>query len=69
MGSVGITELIIVLVIVLLVFGPSRLGAIGSSLGKGIRSFRRSIDGEETPPNGEDESNKTDNSEFRSPKG
>jgi sec-independent protein translocase protein TatA len=36
-------ELIIVLIIALLVFGPKRLPDIGRSLGKGMREFRDSI--------------------------
>lgn len=42
-------ELIIVLVIVLVLFGPKRLPEIGSSLGKGIRSFKDSVNGTEKP--------------------
>jgi sec-independent protein translocase protein TatA len=36
----GPTELIVLLVIALLIFGPKRLPAIGNSLGKAIREFR-----------------------------
>lgn len=36
----GATELIIILVIVVLVFGPGRIGKIAGELGKGIKSFR-----------------------------
>lgn len=36
-------ELLIVLVVALVVFGPKRLPEIGSSLGKGIRDFRQSV--------------------------
>jgi len=39
----GTPELIIVLVIILLVFGASRIPEIGAALGKGIRAFRRSV--------------------------
>ena len=46
-GPFGITEILIVLVIVLLIFGAKRLPEIGSSLGKGIRSFKSSVTGEE----------------------
>ncbi len=67
MGSIGITELVIVLVIALLVFGPGRLGSIGSSLGKGIRNFRSSLDGDESSGGGGKESD-SDGSEFRTPK-
>ena len=40
---VGPTELIILLVIVLLIFGAKRLPQIGSSMGRAIRSFQRGL--------------------------
>lgn len=44
-------ELIVILLIVLVLFGPKRLPEIGSSLGKGINGFRRSLSGlDDTPP-------------------
>ena len=50
LGNVGPTELIIVLVIVLIIFGAGKLPEIGTALGKGIRNFKRSNkDEEETP--------------------
>ena len=36
----GVPELLIILVIVVLLFGPGRIGKIAGELGKGIRSFR-----------------------------
>jgi sec-independent protein translocase protein TatA len=39
----GPTELIIILVIVLLLFGPGRIAKIAGELGKGIRSFKDSV--------------------------
>ena len=47
MFDVGIPELLIVLVIVVLVFGPGRLAKTMSEVGKGIRSFRDSFSSEE----------------------
>jgi sec-independent protein translocase protein TatA len=41
--NIGPTELIIVLVIVLLVFGPKRLPGLGRQLGSGMREFKDSI--------------------------
>ena len=38
-------ELLVILVIVLVMFGPRRLPEIGSSLGRGIRGFRDSLNG------------------------
>ncbi len=46
-GQFGIWELILIFAILLIIFGPSRLGDLGSSLGKGISGFRKSLkDGE-----------------------
>ena len=42
-GNLGFMEIMIILVVVLLVFGAKRLPEIGSSMGKGIREFKRSI--------------------------
>ena len=39
-------ELVIVLVIVLLLFGPGRIGKIAAELGRGIRSFRDGLSGQ-----------------------
>lgn len=58
----GAPELLIILVIVLLLFGPGRIGKIAGELGKGIRSFRDGISGEkkegetQAPEKKEDES-------------
>ena len=41
-GSIGIPELLIILVIILLLFGASRLPEIGRGLGKGIKNFKDS---------------------------
>ena len=43
--GIGATELIIVLVIVLVIFGPKRLPALGRSLGGGMREFKDSVTG------------------------
>ncbi len=50
MPNLGPTELILVLVIILIVFGVGRLPEVGGALGRGIREFRRATtaeDGEE----------------------
>ena len=43
MPSIGPMEMIVVLAIVLLVFGPKRLPALGRSLGSGMRELKDSI--------------------------
>ncbi len=45
MGPIGIPELIIVLVILLVIFGPKRLPGLGRSLGSGMREFKESVTG------------------------
>lgn len=40
-GSIGGPELILILVVVLLVFGPKRLPEFGRTIGKGLAEFRR----------------------------
>jgi sec-independent protein translocase protein TatA len=45
MPGIGIPELLIVLVVVLLVFGPKRLPQLGRQLGGGMREFKDSIQG------------------------
>lgn len=42
-GNVGLTEMVIIFVIALVVFGPRRLPEIGRSLGSAMREFRRSL--------------------------
>ena len=46
LGNIGPLEIIVVLVIALIVFGPKRLPELGNSLGKGIREFKDSVTGE-----------------------
>lgn len=43
LGNLGFGEIMLILVVVLLLFGARRLPEIGSSLGKGIREFKRSL--------------------------
>ena len=43
MFGLGMTELMIVLVLAVLIFGAGKLPEIGSSLGKGIKNFKKGI--------------------------
>ncbi len=54
MFGIGIQELLVILVIALVIFGPGKLPQIGSGMGKAIRDFKKAIGGEE------DESGKTE---------
>ncbi|MEO8088925.1 MAG: twin-arginine translocase TatA/TatE family subunit [Gemmatimonadales bacterium] len=43
MGNLGFTEIMVIMLVVLLLFGAKRLPEMGASIGKGIREFKRSI--------------------------
>ena len=45
--GIGIWELLILLLVLLLVFGPKRLPEMGRQLGKGMREFKESVSGSE----------------------
>lgn len=47
MFGLGIQELVVILVIVVLLFGSSRLPELGSGLGKAIRGFKDSLSGKD----------------------
>lgn len=40
LGSIGMPEMLIILVVCVIIFGPKQLPKIGKSLGEGIREFR-----------------------------
>lgn len=65
-GPFGMTELLIILLVVLLIFGASRLPGVGSALGKGIRSFKTSVTGEDERPSGDTAANDRGSEEQRS---
>jgi sec-independent protein translocase protein TatA len=44
-GSIGWQGLVIILIVLLLVFGPKRLPEMGRSLGRGMREFKESVTG------------------------
>ena len=54
MFGLGVPELMVILVIALVIFGPSKLPQIGSGLGKAIRDFKKGVTG------GEDEETSKD---------
>jgi sec-independent protein translocase protein TatA len=48
-GSLGMPELILILVVVLVIFGAGKLPEVGASLGKGIRDFKKSMSEADEP--------------------
>jgi len=57
----GLPELLIILVIIVLLFGPGRIGKVAGELGKGIRSFRDGL-----KPNEEEKDDKKDDIQEKS---
>lgn len=53
MPNIGIPELIIVLLIVLLLFGTTKLPALGKGLGEAIRNFKQGVKDGDTPSDAE----------------
>ena len=53
LGGFGITELLIVLVIVLVLFGVGRISKIAGEMGSGIRAFKDGLQGQEGEEGGE----------------
>ena len=53
MGGISPAQIVIVLAIVLLVFGPSRLPEISRNVGRGIRELKGSLTGEAPAPRAE----------------
>jgi sec-independent protein translocase protein TatA len=46
-GSLGMGEILLILLIVVLIFGTSRIPELGRGLGEGIKNFKKAIKGEE----------------------
>jgi sec-independent protein translocase protein TatA len=52
MPNIGLPEILIVLVIALVVFGPKRLPELGQSIGKGFREFKGAVSGDDDDDEG-----------------
>jgi sec-independent protein translocase protein TatA len=50
MFNLGFPELMVILVIALIVFGPGKMPELGNSLGKAIRGFKKAMSDEEKDP-------------------
>ena len=59
MPDIGLPEILIILLVILLLFGPGRLSGAGPELGRGIREFRDAIQGKEPEPMKADETGQT----------
>ena len=62
MFGLGFPELVVILIIILVIFGAGKLPEIGGAIGKGIRSFKKSV-------SGADEIDVTPKNEQEKPKG
>jgi sec-independent protein translocase protein TatA len=60
MFSFSMPELVLILVIALVVFGPGKLPEVGKALGKGIQEFRKATTGETTQEPATKEESKTE---------
>ena len=49
-GSLGVPELLIILLIVIIIFGANKLPQLGKGIGQGLRNFKDSVKGDEPPP-------------------
>lgn len=56
MFGIGVPEMIVILIVALIIFGPGKLPDLGSSLGKAIRDFKKAMEEpEEKPKTGQDD--------------
>ncbi len=62
MPDIGLPEILIILLVVLLLFGPGRLANVGRDLGRGIREFRDALQGKDSGPAKTDEASATESS-------
>jgi sec-independent protein translocase protein TatA len=48
-GSLGLPELLVILLIVIIIFGATKLPQLGKGLGQGLKNFKDSVKGEDPP--------------------
>lgn len=61
LGGIGTTELVLILVLFLMVFGVGKLPQVAKMLGSGVKSFKKGLDGEDDE---EDSAKKNDEPEL-----
>jgi sec-independent protein translocase protein TatA len=59
MRSIGLPELIVILLVALVLFGGKKIGDIGKGLGDGIRNFKDAMKGDEKPEDKKPEEKKS----------
>jgi sec-independent protein translocase protein TatA len=67
MPNVGPLEIAVVLVIVLIIFGPKRLPELGQSMGRGIREFKSSLSGDKDKDSPEEKRRELEASQDAAP--
>ncbi len=50
MGEFSLVHILVVLLVATVLFGPQKIARLGKDLGKGVRSFKTGISGDEPPP-------------------
>jgi sec-independent protein translocase protein TatA len=58
-GRLGLTEILFIVAIALLLFGPSKFAALGKGLGEGIRNFKASMKQDDQPKKEEEQEKKS----------
>ena len=49
-GSLGLPELLVILLIVIIIFGANKLPQLGKGIGQGLKNFKEAVKGDEPPP-------------------
>jgi sec-independent protein translocase protein TatA len=66
-GNIGLPEILVVLVIALIIFGPKRLPELGQSMGRGIREFKNSLSGDKDKDSPEEKRRELEASQATEP--
>lgn len=62
-GRIGIWQIVLIVIVVLLLFGGKKIPELMKGLGKGVRSFKEGMNGEDTDKTSENSSKNTDTDE------